>query len=107
MEMFVPKTVLLTALAALSYATATYGIKLASHSPGVTSLIIIVTGLALAVGAETVLLRHASLGIVYLAVIAVETLLVLVLAASLGEGLTLRQFGGAALVLAGLAVLTQ
>ncbi|WP_228408708.1 hypothetical protein [Profundibacter amoris] len=51
-------------------------------------------------------MREINLGVLYLVIIAVETLIVLTYAFSIGEGLTSRQIVGAGFVLVGLAVVS-
>ncbi|MCB2134568.1 MAG: 5-aminolevulinate synthase [Rhodobacteraceae bacterium] len=99
-----PKSLILVLTAAFAYAIATFGIKLASGavSPLATGLILF--GFLLAAAAETVLLRQSDLGAIYLAIIAVETIVILTIAAVIGEGLNLKQFFGAGLILGGIVL---
>lgn len=99
---------ILMALTAGGYALATIGMKMTVSSHGPMPIAIIVLGLAGAALAEIVLLRHATLPLVYLGIIVTETILVLGYAAWFQDELTMSQLGGAFLVLTGFAlVLSQ
>ncbi|MCB1312521.1 MAG: 5-aminolevulinate synthase [Sedimentitalea sp.] len=95
----------LLVLTGIGYAVATAGMKL-STGDGWTSvaLALVVGGLLVAVLAEITLLRSANLAVIYLAIIAIETLLVLVFAAMIGDTLSPPQLAGAGLVLGGMAL---
>lgn len=107
MTYILTKPLFLIFTAALAYAVATAGIKMASTLVSPPALLLIGAGFTLATLAEIVLLRQASLGVIYIAIITVETLMVLTLAAMLGEGLTPRQMIGAGLVLAGILIVGE
>lgn len=96
----------LVLIAALSYALATVGMKIiaSSTTTPVFAISLICLAFLAAVVSEVVLMRQADLGIIYLTIIAVETLVVLGYAFAIGEGLVLRQYGGAALIFGGLAL---
>ncbi|SMX44826.1 5-aminolevulinate synthase [Maliponia aquimaris] len=96
-----PVLVLLTAI---GYVVATVGMKAAASGFHVAGVCIALTGFTLAFAAEVALMRVTHLSVLYIAILAVETVLVLAFAASIGEGFDLRQGVGAALVLAGLVV---
>lgn len=100
--MIFSRSALLIVAAAFAYVIATLGIKMASSSLSPAALIVIFAGFMVATAAEITLLRKSDLGIVYMTVIAVETVAVLSIAALIGEGLNLRQTLGAGFVLAGL-----
>ena len=68
---------------------------------------LVLFGLVAAVIAEIILLRHASLPVIYLTIIAFETLLVLLFASAIGERPNLQQLSGAGLVLVGLVMVTR
>lgn len=89
---------------AAGYALATIGMKLSAQGHLPAGLGLAVAGFLAAFLAEILLMRRAELSVVYLAIIAAETLLVLGYAGWIGEGLSLRQAFGAAMVMAGLAV---
>ena len=103
----IPRPLLLVPLAALAYAAATFGIKLASTAVTVTALVLIIGGFFLATVTEAALLRQTDLGVAYLAIIAVETLAVLAIAALIGEGLNFKQMLGAGFVLTGIALVSH
>lgn len=96
-----PSLVLATAF---GYVLATAGMKAAASGHAVVGGLLAVAGFAAAFAAEVALMRQTHLSVLYIAILGVETVLVLGLAASLGEGFDLRQGLGAGLVLAGLAI---
>ena len=100
----IPRPILLIPIAAIAYAAATFGIKMAASTVSSSALCLIIAGFTLAALAEAVLLRHADLGVIYLSIIAVETLAVLCIAAWIGDGLNFKQILGATLVLSGIAL---
>ena len=104
MDILCSRSSLVVLCAALAYAFATLGIKMASLAFSPSAIAIIILGFGLATVAETYLLRRADLGVIYMTVIAAETVAVLAIAALLGEGLSLRQTLGAGLVLAGILI---
>lgn len=97
-------TVILMALTAGGYAVATLGMKIASYQLSALAMALMAMGLAGAALAEITLLRQANLSVIYLGIIAVESLLVLTIAALIGDRLTPLQLSGAALVLVGMAL---
>ncbi|MGB3315098.1 MAG: 5-aminolevulinate synthase [Albidovulum sp.] len=97
----------LVVTAALAYAIATAGIKWASDAPSPMALLLIIFGFGLATITEVVLLRQADLSVIYIAIITVETLMVLTLAALIGEGLSPKQMLGAAFVLTGIFIVGE
>jgi drug/metabolite transporter (DMT)-like permease len=98
---------LLVVVSAMGYAVATIGMKLAST--GVTALAIgvILLGFMAATVAEVTLLRKADLGVIYITIVGVETLMVMAFATLIGEGPNLRTLGGAGLVIAGIALISN
>jgi hypothetical protein len=94
-------------VSAVGYALATLGMKLASVSLTSMAILVICIGFLAAALAEISLLRHANLGVIYITIVAVETLLVLGIATLIGEGLDLRRIVGATLVVAGLALVSH
>ncbi len=107
MTYLITKPLFLILTAALAYAIATAGIKMASTIISPPALALIFMGFALATVAEIVLLRQADLGVIYIAIVTVETLMVLTLAAFIGEGLNMKQLFGAGLVLAGIFIVGE
>lgn len=99
-------TLTLMMLTAVGYALATVGMKQATYSAGPVAIILISSGLMAAVLAEVTLLRNGNLSLIYLGIIVAESALVLGYAMWIDQGLTLRQMGGAALVLSGIFVLS-
>ena len=99
------KPALLVLICAIAYAGATFAMKSASVSPSAAIWLVLFLALGCAVGAEIMLLQRHTLGITYITILGAETLLVLVIAFTMGEGLGPREVMGAALVLAGTAVI--
>lgn len=106
MELVSPRAALYV-LAALGYAIATIGMKLTAGQLGWLGISLLIVGFLAATCAEVVLMRGLTLGPLYLTIIAVESLLVLVYAFAIGEGLSGPQIAGGAMVLAGVAVLAH
>ncbi|WP_306736935.1 5-aminolevulinate synthase [Marimonas arenosa] len=94
-------------VAALGYAIATIGMKLASGNWTLLALALLLVGFYAATHAEVTLMRNIDLGALYLVIIAVETVVVLGFAWLIGEGLGPRDALGGVLVLAGLAVISH
>lgn len=101
-----PRLLGLVAVAALGYAIATVGMKLASNTVTVFAVGIVVLGFVAATLAEISLLRKADLGVIYITIIGAETLFVLSFAALIGEGPDLRTLTGAVFVVAGIAIVS-
>lgn len=101
------QAILLITVSALGYAIATIGLKMGSTTLSFTALGLIALGFGAAALSEIEILRHVDLGIVYISIIGLETLIVLSYAWYIGEALSLRQIGGATMVLAGLAVVSH
>lgn len=93
-------------IASIGYGAATIGMKAASTSVSLFAILAIAVCLAAAVLAEVVLLRQVHLGLAYVVILGVETVLVLITAYALGEGLGPRQMTGAMLVLIGAGVIS-
>lgn len=92
---------LLVLFAAIGYALATWLMKLAAQSGNFALLGMIAIALLMTVTAEILLLQRMSLGPAYIAIIAAESLLVLGLAWTIGDGLSGRAVLGGVLVIAG------
>jgi drug/metabolite transporter (DMT)-like permease len=107
MDVIFFKPLFLIPTTAFAYAFATVGLKMASSTASPAALSLIVGGFGLATLAEITLMRQMNLGIIYLAVVAVETLAVLGFAALIGEGLNGKQFIGAAFVVSGLVLVAD
>lgn len=97
----------LAVVAALGYGIATIGMKIASGHWSFVAYGLILLGFIAATQAEVVLMRGVTLGTLYLLIIAIETLIVLTYAYSIGEGLSSRDMGGGALILLGLAIVSH
>jgi hypothetical protein len=103
-EFLFTRPLFLIVLSAIAYSAATVGMKMASVTPGLFAVVIITLGFGAAVATEIVLMQRYDLGILYIAIIAAETLIVLAVASAIGEGLNLRQSLGALLVLVGIGI---
>jgi len=99
-----PRYLVLVLVAAFGYALATIGMKLAANNWTLVASAIIVAGFVAATLAEVVLLQKADLGVIYITIIGVETLMVLAFAAAIGETPDLETLAGAGLVIAGIAL---
>lgn len=97
-----PANVILILVAALGYSTATIGMKMGSSALTGTAVFVMAIGLAAAVFGEMAVLRGTNLGPTYIAIIGVESLIVLLYAWFIGEAMSVRQVSGAGLVLVGL-----
>ena len=102
--LFRPTTLII--LSGLGYAAATLAMKAASSTPSLIAISAIGLCLCLAVLAEVLLLQRTDLGLAYIAVLAAETTIIVLVASAIGEGLGLRDLAGGALVLFGAAVLS-
>jgi small multidrug resistance pump len=94
-------------LSATGYAVATAGMKLASGGVTFVAVSLMAFGLVGAVIGEIILLRHSELGVIYMCILATESLLILGLAIFWGENFTEMQIFGAVLVLSGLFLVTR
>ncbi len=94
----------LIAFCALAYAAATFAMKHFAITPGLVPLFLIAATLCAAVLAEVLLMRQFHIGMVYVGILAAETMLVLIFAWAIGEALSVKQLAGAALVLGGAAM---
>lgn len=107
MELFDLKVMALAVTAAVGYGVATIGMKVASGHWTLLAITLIIIGFVAATQAEVVLMRDIHLGELYLIIIAVETLIVLSYAYSIGEGLSTRDAAGGVLILLGLGVISH
>ncbi len=107
MEAFDIRLLGLAVLAAMGYGVATIGMKLASGHWTFLAFGLIALGFVAATQAEVVLMRGVTLGALYLMIIAIETLIVLTYAYSIGEGLSARDMSGGVLIFLGLAIVSQ
>ncbi len=98
-----PGLVLLTAA---GYVIATVGMKGCASGWLLTGIVLAVLGFGIAFLAEVVLMRQTELSVLYVAILGVETILILGIAFSIGEGFDLRQAFGAGLVIVGLVVVS-
>ena len=107
MELFTTRFTLLAVLAAIGYGVATIGMKLASDNWSTPAFTLISLGFVAAVLAEIVLMRGITLGVLYLVIIAFETIIVLGYAFAIGEGLSPKEALGGVMILLGLAVVSH
>ncbi|MCG6902746.1 MAG: 5-aminolevulinate synthase [Rhodobacter sp.] len=99
------KPLLLLIICGFAYALATLAMKALSHSPTIFALGAVALCLAGAVLLEVIVLQRMELGTAYIAIIATESLIVVSIAAFIGEGLGPKELAGAALVLMGTALI--
>ncbi|MGB5836285.1 MAG: 5-aminolevulinate synthase [Albidovulum sp.] len=97
-------SIYLIPLTAMAYAVATLGIKMYSDMISPAAIALIVGGFTIATLAEAHLLRTLHLGTLYMVIMVTETVLVLCLAAMIGEGLSFKQLIGAGFVLGGMVL---
>ncbi|ARE82603.1 conserved membrane hypothetical protein [Roseovarius sp. EC-HK134] len=101
------QAIFLIVLSALGYSIATIGLKMGSSTISLAAIGLVALGFGAAALCEIEILRHVDLGVVYISIIGLETLIVLSYAWFIGEALSVRQIGGATMVLAGLAVVSH
>ena len=96
----------LVLICAFRYSAATIAMKSSSieHNP-VTGLMIILF-LGASVLAEIKLLKTAELGLVYVAILGVETLIILLATQLMGEGMSSREMVGAGMVIGGAIIIS-
>ncbi|WP_417721458.1 5-aminolevulinate synthase [Salipiger sp.] len=102
-----PAAPLLILATAFGYALATIGMKTAADGHHIPGIVLGIIGFFIAGLSEIVLMRRLDLSLIYILIVAAETMLVLGYAMVIGEGFGLRQMAGAALMLAGLAAVTS
>lgn len=105
MEILLSKPIIPIVLAALAYVGATVAMKIAASGGTLATFAFLALFLAAAAALEIIALQRTSLGVAYVMILGTETLLILGIAALIGEGLAPREMAGAALVFAGTAVL--
>lgn len=96
--------IVIIVIAAFGYTIATVGMKYAALDRYPVALVLILSGFVLATVAEVFLLRRGDLTVVYVTIIGVETLMILIAAAALGEVVDLRRMIGAGCVVIGIAL---
>ncbi|PIB26744.1 hypothetical protein BFP76_10835 [Amylibacter kogurei] len=97
--------VFLIALSALGYALATLAMKHMADTPSIWPLIFIIGFFALAILFEVIVLRQENLAFTYVAILALEAMLVVVISVFIGETLSMREITGGVIVLIGAAIL--
>lgn len=107
MDLIDTRLLMLALIAAVGYALATIGMKIASAQWGILAGLMIMVGFYAAMQSEIMLMRGMELGVLYLMIVAAETLLVLGYAFFIGEGLSLRESAGAVMIFAGIAVVLE
>lgn len=107
MELLDLRLGVLALLAAAGYGVATIGMKLASETWTGMAMGLILIGFMAATQAEIILMRGMTLSVLYFIIIALETLIVLSFAYSIGEGLSPREAMGGVLILSGLLIVSQ
>ncbi len=104
---FAPVRIVMILTAALGYAIATILMKLSAQSGNLRLVALLAIVLTVTVAAEIIVMRKMSLGNAYLAVLGVETLVILGFAAHLDGALGLRTLMGGALVFGGVFLVTS
>lgn len=107
MDILDARLMILALMAAVGYGLATIGMKLASGHWTMLAGFLILLGFFAAMQAEIVLMRNMELGVLYLVIIAAETLIVLGYAFAIGEGLNLRESLGGVMIFAGLVFVLE
>lgn len=102
-----PANIALILVAAIGYSTATIGMKMGSSALTGIAILIMLIGLGAAIFGEIAVLRGGNLGPIYIAIIGVESLIIMTYAWYIGEAMTLRQIGGAAMVVLGLMLVNH
>lgn len=102
-----PANIALILMAALGYSAATIGMKMGSSAVSGLAILIILFGLATAVFCEITVFRRIDLAPIYIAIIGVESLIVMTYAWYIGEAMTLRQISGAVLIVFGLVLVNN
>lgn len=102
-----PANIILILVAAIGYSAATIGMKMGSSALTGLAVLVMAIGLAAAIFGEMAVLRGTNLGPVYIAIIGVESLIVMIYAWYIGEAMTLRQISGAGLVVFGLMLVNH
>lgn len=97
----------LITMSALGYAGATVVMARFGNGPGPVLAAVVGIALLVAVLAEIAALRHLPIGIVYLTILGIETLLVLVAATWFGQSFGFREASGATMILAGTVLLAS
>jgi multidrug transporter EmrE-like cation transporter len=106
MAILFTKPIFLLVFTALAYVGATIAMKSTATAISPIAVISLALCLATAGTLEVLVLRRVTLGVAYLTIIGIETLLVLGYATVIGEGLQPREMAGGALVLAGAVILS-
>lgn len=94
-------------MAALGYSLATIGMKMGATTLSGAAIVVIALGLGAAIFGEMTALRSANLGPIYIAIIGIESLIVMLYAWFIGEPLSPRQIGGAGMVVVGLMLVNH
>lgn len=107
MSLLQPANIALILVAAMGYSAATIGMKMGSSALTGIAILVMVIGLGAAIMGEMAVLRSANLGPIYIAIIGVESLIVMLYAWYIGEAMAPRQICGATLVLMGLVLVNN
>jgi small multidrug resistance pump len=102
-----PANIALILTAALGYSAATIGMKMGSSALTGLAILVMTLGFVAAIFGELTVLRSANLGPIYIAIIGVESLIVMLYAWYIGEAMSLRQISGASLVIFGLVLVSN
>ena len=97
-----PANIMLILIAGIGYSTATIGMKMGSSALTALAILVMAIGFSGAIFGDIALLRVTDLGPVYIAIIGIESLIVMLYAWYIGEVMSLRQISGASMVIFGL-----
>ena len=105
METLLSKPMHLIGLTSFFYVVATVAMKHMASGAGLAALALLAACLAAGALFEILTFQRAPMGGAYVAILGVETLLIVGIATAIGEGLSPREMAGAALVIGGTAIL--
>ncbi len=106
MALIASKPLFLILVCAIAYGLSAVALKQASEAPGLALFLAVAACFAVAAVAEIAVLRQLDLGLAYIAIIGMESVLVVTYAVMIGEGFGPREAVGAGLVLTGTALLS-
>lgn len=105
MTLSLDNPLLLIPVSALGYALATVAMKGMAGNPSALMLIAIATLFAVAIGVEILVLRKQGIAFTYVAILALEALVLIAIALAFGETMQPREWLGAGVILLGVALL--
>lgn len=106
MESLFTKPMHLIGMTSLCYVLATVAMKQVASGAGLAAIAMLAACLAAGAAFEVLTFQRASVGSAYVAILGVESLLIIAFAVAIGEGLTAREAAGVVLVIGGTAILS-